>query len=368
MASSTTSHRNLRLAGALASATLLLATLTTGCPFKEETFERHCISAADCSDGNPCTQDLCTAGTCSNPVEAKETACKTGVCDGEGKCVECLSYADCANAHPITPICDARTQTCVSCSDGKKDGKETGVDCGGPDCGACQAEPCDPMHGCGDMTVCAEPEDVCCNTSCGATCQSCTQKNGSAADGTCSAVPVGKDPFNQCSMTGTGSAGGCGATMERCACEDGVKNQNETDIDCGGDACPGCGGGKQCNTFSDCAAEVPGETPECINGACCESLCNQSCRMCNPTGQCVSVPAGATDPNMICTSNQACGAGTTGCVAKAGAACNPAVGGADCLSGSCSAAKKTCNPGASGKPCNGNADCTSGTCQNNACM
>ena len=155
-------------------------------------------------------------------------------------------------------------------------------------------------------------------------CTTCSMKNGAMADGTCDSVPFGKDPFSQCGMTGTPAAGGCGATMGQCACEDQQKDGDETDVDCGGGKCPGCGGGQHCSTTTDCAVEVPGESPVCTtNGTCCESFCNQACETCDTTGHCAPVPAGATDPNAFCHAMQACGPGNSGCLGVAGAACNP---------------------------------------------
>lgn len=54
-------------------------------------------------DGNPCTDDICTAGTPSNPPLAPKAMCPpvapsvTGVCDGSGVCVECVDKDDCTN-------------------------------------------------------------------------------------------------------------------------------------------------------------------------------------------------------------------------------------------------------------------------------
>jgi hypothetical protein len=363
-ASSLSPTRRSRLAGLVGLALVLLLPLGTGCPFKAETFHRDCTKVADCNDGNPCTADLCTAGICSNPVEPAETPCPDpkGVCDGKGNCVECLvrsganEYADCAGNYPNDPICDGATDKCVSCNDGVKDGKETGVDCGGPDCGACPAQPCD-AKGCGDKTFCDTAENICCNTVCNQTCQACTMKNGTAPDGTCSDVPVGKDPFNQCSMSGTATAGGCGAVMGKCACEDGIKNQNETDVDCGGGTCPGCEGGQKCVQDADCASDVP----NCVGGVCCQSVCIDTCFACNTSGMCAALPAGS--PNAACTATQACGAPGAGCVGTVGASC---ASNGLCLSQQCTGG--TCAKGASGKACSTGADCVSGTCQSNICM
>ena len=48
------------------------------------------------------------------------------------------------------------------------------------------------------------------------------------------------------------------------SCGDGIKNQDETDIDCGGITCPKCGDTKGCNQSSDC-----------ISGFCNNHICGR---------------------------------------------------------------------------------------------
>lgn len=50
------------------------------------------------NDGNPCTEDVCTASVPSNPVSGPGKPCDTGggrVCDGQGACVACVGAVDC---------------------------------------------------------------------------------------------------------------------------------------------------------------------------------------------------------------------------------------------------------------------------------
>lgn len=47
-------------------------------------------------------------------------------------------------------------------------------------------------------------------------------------------------------------------------CSDGVKNQDETDVDCGGSKCGKCDNGKACNVAS-----------ECFSGECSSNLCQR---------------------------------------------------------------------------------------------
>ena len=46
------------------------------------------------------------------------------------------------------------------------------------------------------------------------------------------------------------------------SCQDGVKNEKETDVDCGGNKCPKCDVRKTCRLDSDCNNVL------CINSAC----------------------------------------------------------------------------------------------------
>ncbi|CAF1334586.1 unnamed protein product [Rotaria sordida] len=56
-------------------------------------------------------------------------------------------------------------------------------------------------------------------------------------------------------------------TCQAPTCSDGVKNQDETDADCGGRTCEKCENGKVCNVAS-----------ECISGECSSNLC-QMCSL-----------------------------------------------------------------------------------------
>ena len=60
-------------------------------------------------DGNPCTQDVCTAGQPSNPFVTAGNSCGAStICDGQGACVTCLTASSC----PGTDT-DCHHRTCV---------------------------------------------------------------------------------------------------------------------------------------------------------------------------------------------------------------------------------------------------------------
>ncbi len=77
----------------------------------------------------------------------------------------------------------------------------------------------------------------------------------------------------------------CGGSQYFCAapadvpCFNGVKDQHETDIDCGGNSCRACGLGRTCLADSDCASG------QCTNGVCTRvNTCDPGARATGPLG------------------------------------------------------------------------------------
>jgi hypothetical protein len=233
-------------------------------------------------------------------------------------------------------------------------GREAGPDAapdggGGP---GTLGESCAPDGSCADQAVCVPQDNVCCATLCGLKCEACTKMKTGQVPGTCAPILVGEDPDNECA-----DAGGCGV-KNQCRCQDGVKDGDETDVDCGG-ACPPCALGKMCSQDADCS-KADSSYASCVNGACCSSACGESCFYCNAAGQCVWA-AGHSDP--YCTLGTVCGPVLGGCASRAGGSCS---NNSFCLSYNCTAG--TCAKSTPGQTCNTNSDCVSGTCQNYVCM
>ncbi|HZF47717.1 MAG TPA: hypothetical protein VE093_03650, partial [Polyangiaceae bacterium] len=119
------------------------------------------------------------------------------VCNNMGACVECVpGIAECM----APDICQNGMCNLPTCANVMKDGTETDIDCGGPDCSPCATN-----------KNCMVPSD-CISTVC--------------------------------------TSGKCQAAT----CTDTVKNGTETDVDCGGASCPGCAEGQVCLANSDCAS------------------------------------------------------------------------------------------------------------------
>ena len=153
------------------------------------------------SDTNDCTNESCVDGMPMILPKAVGADCGNNeFCNADAECVECIDATDC----PSMICTDTFSCAPAGCGDNTKNGAETDVDCGGPDCSGC-----------------LEGEDC-------------------SVAGDC--------------VTGFCDNGSCAAT-----CSDGVKNQDESDVDCGG-VCDACGFGEDCDVGADC------ETGAC-NGA-----------------------------------------------------------------------------------------------------
>lgn len=113
------------------------------------------------------------------------------------------------------------------------------------------------------------------------------------------------------SAGGSGTGGTGGGTFATCS--DGVRNQSETDIDCGG-PCGPCADGKSCEGKTDCTNKVCGKNNVCAKPPCqCQT---PTCVDAQQNGTETDVDCGGPCPNK-CNISQKC------------------VLPADCLSGAC---------------------------------
>ena len=173
------------------------------------------------------------------------------------------------------------------------------------------------------------------------------------------------DPFkvgNSAVVCNTGNAGAIrwsGSRFEGCngtgwivfstsfTCSDGLRNGNETDVDCGGSCGSTCGIGKICSSNPDCSSG------NCSAGVCAAPLCNT-----------------ATDPNNCGTCGHVCVAANGNASCTAGicgvASCN--AGFADCDGIAANGCETNTNVsvnncGTCGHVCAGTQACVSGVCQ-----
>jgi len=129
------------------------------------------------------------------------------------------------------------SQPAPTCTDGKKNGLETGIDCGGPNC-----PPCPTCH---DGIKNGQETGIDCGGPDCEPCATCTdgKKNGletgiDCGGPNCPPCPTCHDGIKNGLETGIDCGG---PDCEPCAtCTDGKKNGLETGIDCGGPNCPPC--------------------------------------------------------------------------------------------------------------------------------
>ncbi|MFO0593095.1 MAG: hypothetical protein U0441_36470 [Polyangiaceae bacterium] len=276
-------------------------------------------------DGNVCTVDWCAEDGSPQAIPgAAGSNCSFGggsVCDGAGNCVECLVAGDCKD--PAKPLCDSATHSCISaqCGDGMQNGTETDIDCGGancPKCGVgkecaglgsnCMSNFCDANSKCAATDPNGTPcmsgaacvsgycaDMVCCASPCQGMCRAC---NLAGSMGTCTNIPAGQDPANECAGAGL----------------------------CDGSGMCGLPNGTGCTAASDCISAI------CADGVCCNSSCAGSCKACNLVGSmgtCANIPLGQ-DPANECASSSCNGNGA--CNKPLGQNCGNA---GECDSGFC---------------------------------
>lgn len=234
------------------------------------------------------------------------------------------------------------TPGAVACDDGRTNGAETDVDCGG-NCAQC-----------GDGRVCLRDVDcashVCVASHCAA--PSCADGviNGTETDVDCGGGCAPCVDQQRCSVATDCVSGACGDGLCGAgSCSDLAKNGDETDIDCGGHCAP-CATGQACVRTADCQS-----------GACADGTCGGAVSCAAPLLDCGS---GCVDPRF---EHDHCGACGTPCDAAEvcfnGTCFASCTGGlAPCPSGCVDLAANRDNCGACGNPCGADEVCLGGSC------
>ncbi len=226
-----------------------------------------CEGALDCK-AQVCREKVCRDATPADGVKnGDETDVDCGgthapaCADGKG----CLVKDDCVSAVCKGSICQVPTAT-----DGVKNGDETGVDCGGS-----KAPKCPTGEGCNTDNDCNK---VKCDTvlkKCRAPAYDDGIKNGDETGIDCGGPKAPK----RC-PPGQGCAGDADCDNVRCntttlvcnppTATDGLKNGTETDVDCGGNAAPGCAVGLACKLDGDCGSIACNYGKKCVESRSCK--------------------------------------------------------------------------------------------------
>lgn len=286
-----------------------------------------CGDVASCTNGIQNNADACNgSGSCT---DAGTVVCGFYAC-GPSTCkTACLDDNDCsANGYCLNTACVAK--------------KIVGSACLGNN--QCESGFC--------------ADGVCCNEACGGLCKACSTAAGGQTNGTCSPVATGQDPAGDCGGTGLcDGAGGCKKNVgQGCAlaaeclsgnCADGfccntpclglcqacsnLKKGSGANGSCGfvgvgldpDDECGGitnCSGGGTCALLplgATCSLNSECQSGFCVDGNCCNSLCQGACQACSNAktgvgnGLCDDVVAG-TDPDNECFGALVCD-GNLGC-------------------------------------------------------
>jgi len=304
-------------------------------------------SAADCSDGNPCTTDSCKAAIgCVNTVNVSPcndgNACTTKDTCSVGKCVGGQAPVCDDGKVCTTDSCD-KAKGCVTanntapCDDGSKC---TTVDvCAGGSCSGSKPPNCDDGNGCTTDSCSKAAGCVYSNNSASCDDGSKCTLNDACSGGACKGGPAPNCGDGKvCTTDSCDPAKGCQHVNNTAACDDG--DGCTTTDGCKGGTCvgsgaPSCNDGKVCTTDSCDKAKgcvhvnntaacddadacttadtcsggncVGGKAPYCNDGnVCTTDSCDKAtgCKQVNNTATC--------DDGDACTASDACSGGTCG--------------------------------------------------------
>jgi hypothetical protein len=235
------------------------------------------------SDGGAGTDGAMSTDTGLGADGTAPTGCgigKAAKCDvGEA----CAAEGDCTSRNCSGGVCKS-----PSCTNGKNDGTETGIDCGGACADKCDGAACAANAECksricdggkcaakGTKTCGVGTPNLCVN---GTVCEQDPDCSTDYCSGAlCSPVDAAakSDGRRDAGETGVDCGGAIAATQpcpgtEACKVDndcqglcknnvcsvptsaDGKKNNGETDVDCGGPNAPKCNPGKACSVSNDC--------------------------------------------------------------------------------------------------------------------
>lgn len=178
---------------------------------------------------------------------------------------------------------------------------------------------------CGNDYECASGscvDGVCCSSACDGGCRACVASRTGEADGTCAAVFAGTDPNNTCDGANALACDGNGECFTKTL-------------------------GDSCNAAYECTSG------QCIDGVCCESECDGTCKTCNGVtpGTCLDL-ASAEDVGTCDSDTTASGCSPAPCACDSEATCKPS-------------GAVACDPEQSGQCALG--PCLGGTCCTSAC-
>lgn len=143
-------------------------------------------------------------------------------------------------------------------------------------------------------------------------------------------------------------------------CADKAKNGGETDVDCGGKACPACADGKKCKLSTDCAGKV------CQSGTCASPTCTDKVKNGGETdvdcggSTCTKCPNTKACKKALDCMSGVCSSGVCVIASCTDKVKNGSETDVDCGGGTCAKCAHT-------KVCKAGSDCASGSCAGGTC-
>ncbi|QQR91473.1 MAG: hypothetical protein IPJ88_07045 [Myxococcales bacterium] len=153
----------------------------------------------------------------------------------------------------------------ASCSDNLKNAAETDIDCGGGSCAACNVDQQCVLNSDCLTQVCSANRCVAVSATCS---DGVLNQDESDVDCGGSCGPNCSDGQDCSQATDCVSLVCSGQACQAATCSDGVLNQDESDVDCGGSCGPNCSDGQDCSQATDCVSLV------CSGQACQAATCS----------------------------------------------------------------------------------------------
>jgi uncharacterized membrane protein len=267
------------------------------------------------SDGNACTDDVCSSGKCTHAQKSCDdgNVCTDDSCDPLKGCVNTPNSGSCDDGNACT--------TGDICSGGDCSGKPLSCDDGN----VCTDDSCDPFKGCVNPPNAQSCDDGDAST-----------MNDTCMGGICSGQPKDCDDHNPCTSDRPDSTAGClhtplvdgaACTSDKNTCTDDVclrgtcthkqKSCDDGNV-CTDDSCDrisgcvnmpntgSCDDGDACTTGDLCSGgSCSGRPVSCDDGNVC------TIDSCNPSKGCVNAAAaGSCDDGNPCTTNDTCSGGS----------------------------------------------------------
>lgn len=320
---------------------------------------------------DPCVDDGFFQTSNEDCAKMLRSACFDGKRNGDESDIDCGGSCDgCEAARRCEQDSDCESQSCqgnicvpgagsakAACDDGKRNGDETDIDCGG----SCPAD-CEELQGCAQDSDCesgaCDPKSLqCIQASCRDTKKNNQETDVDCGGRSCAGCASGQDcllPFDCLSLACAQAK--CGEAT----CSDGLPNGKESDVDCGGPQCPPCERNSACKQDSDCQSKA------CVEGVCVDPGCkDQQLGSSESDVDCGGLCPGCADGKNC---KEAADCSSKNCV---NGRCEPAT----CTDGILNGGESGVDCGAScpkacdlHQACRNNSDCVGGNCVKGKCV